>query len=274
MPIKLIPADDYASWSEPEDAVRVEFDSSNLLEQAGMSIEDAYGGGERFAHYLTELLEQDSEAELRSPGPRYGPDAGGGIDSFLDVVVGTAGVLGAIDVAARIVRKLAELGTGARVSQRAIEILSRQQLRFHGHPESSTLVGINLIPIESQLTGPPPGYLGFAAVFRLDDDRLVTMRWSLDALIEDYSEGASDAMWKRVASYGASPGVPSSPSGGQPGPGDAGVQHEFEIRTARALRIRVLAESAEEALRIGGAELIEGDEGNVILADGLPVGSE
>lgn len=43
---------------------------------------------------------------------------------------------------------------------------------------------------DSGLVGGPPTLLGFAAVFRLDDGRLVTMRWTLDALLEDCTEAA------------------------------------------------------------------------------------
>jgi hypothetical protein len=120
-----------------------------------------------------------------------GPDAGYWVNTFLDAVVTTGGVLSAVEIASRITRKLREVGTKAYVSRRGIEVLSRQQLRFHGHPEDALLVTIEFIavPDTSGLTEAPPTVVGYAAVFRLADGRLVTMRWTLDAILEDYSEG-------------------------------------------------------------------------------------
>lgn len=82
------------------------------------------------------------------------------------------------------------------VSKKGIEVLSRQQLRFHGHPENSLLVVIEFIavPDTSGLTGVPPTLTGYVAVFQLADGRLATMRWSLDALLEDYSEAGTPSI--------------------------------------------------------------------------------
>lgn len=113
-----------------------------------------------------------------APGPHIGPDAGGWVNTFLDALVTTGGVLGAVEIASRLTRKLREVGTKAYVSRRGIEVLSRQQLRFHGHPEDTLLVTIEFIalPDTSGLTGVPPTLVGYAAVFRLASGRLVTMR--------------------------------------------------------------------------------------------------
>lgn len=269
MPIKLVPAGDMESWTEPVDTIRVEFDSTGLLQRAGMSVREAHENRERFVAVLADLLDDHAHSELRSPGPQYGPHAGGGIESFLDVVITTSGILGAVDVACRIAQRLNQLGIGARVSSRAIEMLSRQQLRLHGQRESSTLVSINLIPMESQLTGPPPGFAGFAAVFRLDDGRLVTMRWSLDGVLKEYTEGAP-----RPSPARSSDPKPAAPADAEPPTSqEGGVRSEYAIRTARALRVRVHAVSAEETLTLGGDYLEAGDEGIVIPADDLPVGS-
>ena len=50
------------------------------------------------------------------------------------------------------------------------------------------------IPDTSGLAGVPPTPTGYVAVFQLADGRLVTMRWSLDALLEDYFEGATSGI--------------------------------------------------------------------------------
>lgn len=121
------------------------------------------------------------------------PGAGDWIRSFLDVVVMTGGVAAATDYAVRITRKLREFNPRAYVSKKGIEALSRQQLRFHGQPEDSLLLVVEFIaiPDSSGLTGVPPTLAGYVAVFRLTDGRLVTMRWSLEAVLEDYSEGGT-----------------------------------------------------------------------------------
>lgn len=198
MPIKVVTSDeigDDIGWTywEPEDAVRVEFDAWPLLERTGMSIEQAEEHPEQWAAALQDFLGEEADAELRSPGAHIGPDAGDWVRTFLDVVVTTGSVIAAVEVAARIRRKLAELSPRVHVSKKGIEVLSRQQLRFHGHPENSLLVVIEFIaiPDTSGLTGVPPTLTGYVAVFQLADGRLATMRWSLDALLEDYSEGGT-----------------------------------------------------------------------------------
>lgn len=128
--------------------------------------------------------------ELRSPGARFGPEAGGGIESFLDVVAGAKDLVETLAIAYLVAKHLKAQTGGVRISARGIELLSRRELDARGHAENVTLVTISLIPIKSELSGPPPGFLGYAAVFRLGDGRLVTMRWSLDGLLEDYSEGS------------------------------------------------------------------------------------
>lgn len=194
MPIKVVAQDDIGwTYWEPEDAVRVEFDAWPLLERTGMSIEDAEQQPEKWAAVLQDFLGEDADAELRSPGAHVGPDAGDWVRTFLDVVVTAGSLIGAVEVAARIRRKLAELSPRVHVSKKGIEVLSRQQLRFHSHPENSLLVVIEFIsiPDTSGLTGAPPTPTGYVAVFQLADERLVTMRWSLDALLEDYMEGGT-----------------------------------------------------------------------------------
>ena len=181
-------------YDEPEDAIRIDFDAWPLLERAGVSVEQAEQDPEAvFVPLLQEALGEDAEADLRSPGPHIGPDAGDWVNTFLDVVVTTGGVVSTLEIAHRVTRKLRDLGTKAYVSRRGIELLSRQQLRFHGRPEDSLLVTIEFIslPDTSGLTGAPPTPVGFVAIFRLDDGRLVTMRWTLDGLLEDYGEGGA-----------------------------------------------------------------------------------
>lgn len=177
-------------YEEPADAVRVHFDAWPLLERAGISLEQADQDPRVFLPVLEAALGEDANCELRSPGPHIGPDAGDWVNSFLDVVITTGGVLSAADIAGRIAGKLRSIGTGAYVSRGGIEALSRQQLRFRGHPEDAVLVTIELItvPNSSGLTGAPPVLEGWAAVFRLPDGRLVTMRWSLDGVLESYGE--------------------------------------------------------------------------------------
>lgn len=53
----------------------------------------------------------------------------------------------AAESAVRITRKLREFNPRAYVSKKGIEVLSRQQLRFHGHPEDSSLVVVEFIAI-------------------------------------------------------------------------------------------------------------------------------
>jgi hypothetical protein len=194
MPITIAAPDDM-NWiyGEPDDAVRVDFDAWPLLERAGLSVEEAEQDPKRFVAVLEDLLGEDAQPELRSPGPHVGPDAGDWVRSFLDVVVMTGGVAAAAESAVRITRKLRKFNPRAYVSKKGIEVLARQQLRFHGHPEDSLLVVIEFIaiPDTSGLTGVPPTLDGHVAVFRLADGRLVTMRWSLDAVLEDYSEGGT-----------------------------------------------------------------------------------
>jgi hypothetical protein len=194
MPIRLeVPEDSGWSYSEPDDAVRIDFDAYPILESAGLTIEQAEQDPQRFIRVLEELLGDDADYEVRSPGPHVGPDAGDWVRSFLDVLVTAGGVAAATDYAVRITRKLRTFNPRAYVSKKGIEVLSRQQLRFHGHPENSLLVVVEFIaiPDTSGLTGVPPALAGYAAVFLLDDGRLVTMRWSLDAVLEDYSEGGA-----------------------------------------------------------------------------------
>jgi len=176
---------------DPDDAIRIHFDAWPLLERGELSVEYADQHPEAFVPLLQEALGEDAEAELRSPGPHIGPDAGDWVNTFIDVVIVSGGLLTSLEYAHRITRKLRELGTQAYVSRRGIELLSRQQLRFHGHPENALLVTSEIIalPDTSGLTGAPPTLIGWVAVFRLGDGRLVTMRWTLDGLLEDYTEG-------------------------------------------------------------------------------------
>lgn len=55
---------------------------------------------------------------------------------------------------------------GVRISTRGIELLSRRELDARDHTDNVTLVTISLIPIKTEFSGPPPGFLGYAAVFR------------------------------------------------------------------------------------------------------------
>ncbi len=179
-------------YGEPDDVIRVEFDAWPLLQRAGLTIEEAEENPERWAAALDEFLGEDFDAELRSPGAHIGPDAGDWVNTFLDVVVATGSLIGAVEVAARIRRKLRELSPRVYVSRKGIEALARQQLRFHGHAEDSLLVVIEFIslPDTSGLTGAPPTPIGYVAVFHLADERLITMLWSLYAVLEDYFESA------------------------------------------------------------------------------------
>lgn len=192
MPVKVVtPYDEFWTYQEPEDAIRVEFDAFPLLERAGISIQEAEESPEKWAALLQDFLAEDADADLRSPGPHIGPDAGDWVRTFVDVVGVAGALLASAEIAARVRRRLGELSTRAYVSAKGIEVLARQQLRFHGHPEASRLVVIDFIKRAdtSGLTGVPPILTGYVAVFELDDGRLVTMRWSLDALLEDYSVG-------------------------------------------------------------------------------------
>ena len=189
MGIRLQPKEWQTVWDEPDDAIRIHFDAWPLLERAGIRVEQADQDPHGFISLLEEVLDADAEGDLRSPGPHIGPDAGDWVNTFLDAVVTTGGVLAAAEYAGRIARKLRELGTKAYVSKGGIEALSRQQLRFHGHPEDSLIVTIEFIaiPDTSGLTGVPPTLESFAAVFRLGDGRLVTMRWTLDGMLLGYN---------------------------------------------------------------------------------------
>lgn len=178
-------------YQEPDDAIRVHFDAWPLLHRAGISVGRADQDHAAFILLLQDALGDDADFDLRSPGPHIGPDAGDWVNTFLDAVVTTSGVLSAVELASRVARKLREVGTGAYVSRQGIEVLSRQQLRLRDHPEDALLVTIEFIalPDTSGLTGVPPNPVGYASVFRLADGRLVTMRWTLDAILEDYTEG-------------------------------------------------------------------------------------
>jgi len=192
MPIRQADVD-VVPWEEPTDAIRVVFDSWPLLSRADMTVEQAQEDRGSFHALLAEALGEEAAHDLRSPGPDVGPHAGDGFYTFIDVIVTAGGLASALEIATRVARKLRAFDPRAHVSDKAIEEWSRQQLRFHGHPEDSLLVAVNMIarPDTSGPVGMPPKLLGFASVFRLDDGRLVTMRWTLEGLLEDYSEGGS-----------------------------------------------------------------------------------
>ena len=189
----LVNAGDIAQWYEQDDAIRVYFDSTRILERAGIPVLDAGESPEAFLPVLEQALGDVALSnELRSPGPQYGPRAGGGIESFVDVVISAKDLAETVAVAYLIAKNLKELAVGGvRVSEKGIELLSRRELSARGQPEDSQLVDISLIPMPAELAGPPPGYSGYAAVFQLADGRLVTMRWSLGAVLEDYAEGTA-----------------------------------------------------------------------------------
>lgn len=86
---------------------------------------------------------------------RLGDEVRQGID-IVEIGLAVAGIdPTAAESAVRITRKLREFNPRAYVSKKGIEVLSRQQLRFHGHPEDSGLVVVEFIatPDTSEAAG-------------------------------------------------------------------------------------------------------------------------
>lgn len=179
---------DEREWEPKPGALRVTFDTKELMRRAGIPSDMSDAADERYIDHLSGLAGALPEGvRVRTTGYRYGPAAGDADTAFIDLVVHGIALAQSVHTLTTALKWLRAAGAlEIRISDEAAEKLGYWELERRG------IIGPELI--SQQLVrarrGSTARYDGFVMVYRLPDARLATVSVSVDGILQQLSVGA------------------------------------------------------------------------------------
>jgi hypothetical protein len=174
-------------WEHAPDAVRLQFETSRIMRQAGIVADMTPNAHEGYFGLLEEL-DSAVPVPLQATGYRTGPAAGGDY-AFVDLIVRGVELAGAATSIGKAVAWLQRSGAlELRVSEKGVELLGRWELQRRGLNPDTTMVSLTLRPGQGEtVAGVPTQHRGYVVTFEIAGGQLATFGYSLDGLLQAVS---------------------------------------------------------------------------------------